>query len=76
MYTAIPSTIMQTQPPDADVMIRLKSGWSAPNLEIIAVSSDSIDTIAAVRLIALEADNTGLPCFLYLITLTIAVMVI
>ena len=75
--TASPSTIRHTAAPVVPVIIcRKDSEFSLPNCISIAVSSESIDTSAAARLITLAADIIGLLYFLYLITLITAVIVV
>ena len=62
MYMAIASTMAHTAKPVQPVIQRRKCGFPAlPNWVSIAVSSDSSETIAAIRLTALAADSTGLP---------------
>ena len=75
MYIAMPMTAVQTAPPVADVIATRNAPSSPPpKREIIAVSSDSIDTIAATRFIAFDADSMGLLCRRVRTMLTAAVM--
>ena len=54
------------------IMLCISASVDVPNAENIAVSSVSIETAAAARLIARDAESTGLSNFLYLTTLIIA----
>ena len=61
-------------PPVAPSIHFCSTADMVPSLKAVSIvdSSVSIDTRAAARLIAFDAENTGLLYFLYLITFTIA----
>ena len=74
MRMAIVMINAETAPPVAASSHFCPSAVSVPSSKELSMvdSSVSIDTSAAARLMALDAENTGLLYFLYLMTLTIA----
>ena len=61
-------------PVEAVIIFRNMGPLSSPKAEIIAVSSDSMETSAAARLITLTASMTGLPFFRYFTKLITAIV--
>ena len=74
MYIAIVTTNAETAKPTAPVSHRLAEAGIVPSLKVVNMVevSVSIDTQADAKLIALDAENTGLLYFLYFTMLTIA----
>lgn len=76
MQTAMPNTKAQITPPLTDsITCRNRASSSPPNWLSMAVSNASMDTSAAVKLMALAADRAGLPCLRNYTRLTAAVMI-
>ena len=66
----------QIAPPVQPSIILLSIGVIVPSLKVVSIvdSKVSIETQAAARLMALDAENTGLLYFRYLITFIIAIV--
>lgn len=71
---AMATTVAETATPTLPSIIFWEITSIVPSLNVVSIVevSVSIDTHAAAKLIALEAENTGLLYFLYFITFTIA----
>ena len=72
MATTVPETAMPTPP---NISFRVRASI-VPSLNVVSIVdvNVSIDTQAAAKLMALDAEKTGLLYFLYLTTLTMAIV--